>query len=311
MPAAAGTELKALERYLPGGWRIPWSPWVGSRPCRRSTSCGRPRDPPSSSQPRRPFPRTVGTRLRPQGRPWSSGWNRGPRAAGCAWSWGSKPGSRSGDQSPQTPIGKKKSRFFLSYFSRSLFFANLQLVVLGPVALGALEAPLVVGLSLLDHLLGVEHRTPATRAPGLGTTIAGPAVLNQLGAAADRRGLDATGLDQGGVGVDLGTVVPDEWRDDFLIFLRGNSFYLFDSLLGDIIQTMPAEEEPLVDVAVGRVEELVAPTALEASLVPAVVAWNWGWDGIGYVGVYERKPHAVASFYELFSKTKSPKFPML
>ena len=37
---------------------------------------------------------------------------------------------------------------------------------------------------------------------------------------------------------------------------------------------MPAEEEPLVDVAVGRVEELVAPTALEASLVPAVVAWN-------------------------------------
>ena len=105
---------------------------------------------------------------------------------------------------------KKNQDFFSLIFLVLFFFANLQLVVLGPVALGALEAPLVVGLSLLDHLLGVEHRTPATRAPGLGTTIAGPAVLNQLGAAADRRGLDATGLDQGGVGVDLGTVVPDE-----------------------------------------------------------------------------------------------------
>ena len=50
--------------------------------------------------------------------------------------------------------------------------------------------------------------------------------------------------------------------------------YLWSAILGDLLEAVLAEEEPLVDIAARRVEELVAEAALEAALVPAVVACN-------------------------------------
>ena len=50
--------------------------------------------------------------------------------------------------------------------------------------------------------------------------------------------------------------------------------YLGSAILGDLLEAVLAEEEPLVDIAARRVEELVAEAALEAALVPAVVACN-------------------------------------
>ena len=50
--------------------------------------------------------------------------------------------------------------------------------------------------------------------------------------------------------------------------------YLGSAILGDLLEAVLAEEEPLVDVAARRVEELVAEATLEAALVPAVVACN-------------------------------------
>ena len=52
---------------------------------------------------------------------------------------------------------------------------------------------------------------------------------------------------------------------------RGVVVGLRPAVLGDLLEAVLAEEEALVDVAVRRVEELVAQAALEAALVPSVV----------------------------------------
>ena len=55
---------------------------------------------------------------------------------------------------------------------------------------------------------------------------------------------------------------------------RGVVVGLGAAVLGDLLEAVLAEEEPLVDVAARRVEELVAEAALEAALVPTVVPWS-------------------------------------